>query len=60
MNIVQGTLQSITYIIAAIDISTRKEIWKAELTLGSISTPSDFGRKIATAVYEKLKSDKVL
>jgi hypothetical protein len=60
LHTLRGALLSITYIVAATDAGTKREIWKAESINDNFTGPSDFGKKAAAAIYGKLKADKVL
>jgi hypothetical protein len=60
MKVYQGGLLAMTYMVAATDAVTHKEIWKAECVNENFYSAADFGKKTAAVVYGKLKSDKVL
>ncbi|WJJ97869.1 hypothetical protein [Algibacter luteus] len=55
-----GGLQSATYQLTGIDVTTKKEVWKATFNSNSSFGPALFAEKSAKTIFEKLKTDKVL
>jgi hypothetical protein len=55
-----GSLQSVEYRVVAIDVATKKEVWKAILSSTYGLSVSGLAKRCASQAYSKLISDKVL
>lgn len=55
-----GSITSVTYEIAAIDVTTKKEVWKSELTSGGSFGIATLADKSAKLIYERLSGEGVL
>lgn len=57
---VNGGMQTATYILIATDVSTGKEVWKANYKAQGGFGPASLARKSAKLIFQKLKADHIL
>ncbi|MEQ8470641.1 MAG: hypothetical protein RIC35_05625 [Marinoscillum sp.] len=57
---VNGGLQTATYILVGTDVSSKKEVWKANYKAQGGFGPASLAKKSANIIFNKLQSDNIL
>ena len=55
-----GAISSIKYDIIAIDVISKKQIWKGNFKAGGLIGPKSYAEQAAKESYQKLKEDRIL